>query len=134
MRHNCVLKILKQHLLNFWSRLIPDDSTFDQGVNLPFINFINESGSSNYVTNTNKKSRTQKTVALLSRADDWTCLFDEEDNLVFPSEIVITVQRPDIVIYSSSIKRVIIIELTVPKLTEDCCMCMSMCVCLNVCM
>ena len=37
---------------------------------------------------------------------------------MFPSEIAITVQRPDIFIYSSSIKYVIIIELSVPL--EDC--------------
>ena len=104
--------------MNLWSRLIADENTFD--VNLPFINFINESESSNYVANLNNKSRRplESDVALLSRADDWTFLFDEEDNLVFPSEIAITVQRPDIVIYTSSIKYVIIIELTIPL--EDC--------------
>ena len=63
--------------------------TFAPDVNLPFINFISESGSSNYITNSNNKSRRplESDIALLSRADDWTFLFDEH-TLVFLQKLL----------------------------------------------
>ena len=53
--------------------------------------------------------------ALLLNANDWEFLFDLGDSqLVFPPEIAVTTQRPDIVIFSRSKKAVLLIELTVP--------------------
>ena len=52
---------------------------------------------------------------LLSAARDWQCLIDFKDNsYVFPTVICITNLRPDIVIWSLSLKKVILLELTCP--------------------
>jgi len=52
---------------------------------------------------------------ILSRANDWILLMDEEYNQVaFPPQIYETAKRPDITIHSPKTKTVIIIELTVP--------------------
>ena len=52
---------------------------------------------------------------MLLNANDWEFLFDLGDSpLVFPPEIAVTIQRPDILIFSRSKKAVLIIELTVP--------------------
>jgi hypothetical protein len=52
--------------------------------------------------------------SILDGAKDWKPLFDLGDKLCFPVEIYETPERPDIVIWSPSAKRVILIELTVP--------------------
>ncbi len=53
-------------------------------------------------------------VQILNQANDWEFLMDEEHNpIVFPPHIVETEKRPDIIIYSDSIKTVVLIELTV---------------------
>ena len=51
---------------------------------------------------------------LLHLTADWKLLSDLGDKLVFPSFIAITRLRPDIVLFSTSIKTVIILELTCP--------------------
>ena len=56
---------------------------------------------------------------LLLNSKGWEFLFDLGDSqLVFPPEIAVTTQRPDIVIFSRSKKAVLLVELTVPL--EDC--------------
>ena len=53
---------------------------------------------------------------ILSCANDWQCLVDySEQHVIFPPSITATYQRPDIVIRSQMVKRVILIELTVPS-------------------
>ena len=57
----------------------------------------------------------QKILHLLSNSNDWQLLVDfDHANIVFPVNICITKERPDIVIWSLSSKRVILIELTCP--------------------
>ena len=52
---------------------------------------------------------------ILSGAKDWILRVDYEKKKVsFPPEILSTAQRPDMVIYSKSLKKVILIELTCP--------------------
>ena len=51
---------------------------------------------------------------LLGEATDWKVLVDLDDKMVYPPEIFATPQRPDIVIWSTGLKRVLNIELTVP--------------------
>ena len=51
---------------------------------------------------------------LLHLTADWKLQSDLGDKLVFPSFIAITCLRPDIVLFSTSIKTVIILELTCP--------------------
>ena len=51
---------------------------------------------------------------LLDGSDDWHLLADVDRQLKFPSHIANTILRPDIVIYSNSLRILIIIELTCP--------------------
>ena len=51
----------------------------------------------------------------IQNCNDWKVVWDEDKQpMVFPPEIVITSRRPDITIYSPSMKVGVIIELTVP--------------------
>ena len=53
--------------------------------------------------------------SLLSGSTDWRLLVDFTDrNIVSPPEIIATSERPDIVIWSVTLKKVIMIELTCP--------------------
>ena len=58
------------------------------------------------------RCRTSVHFAVLHRTADWKLLSDLGDKLVFPSFITITRLRPDIVLFSNSIKTGIILELT----------------------
>ena len=49
-----------------------------------------------------------------NNGSDWRMESDLESHLVFPTEIALTAQRPDLIIWSVSQKRVFLIELTVP--------------------
>ena len=52
---------------------------------------------------------------LLDGAKDWKLLADfAHDFMVFPPEIISTSLRPDIVVWSSSLRRVLLFELTCP--------------------
>ena len=78
----------------------------------PFISF---SKAGSQPPHTAKTRRTLKSAALLLHAQDWEFLYDLGANkLSFPPEIAATSQRPDIVIFSRTLKAVILIELTVP--------------------
>ena len=45
---------------------------------------------------------------------DWHVATDLKHNFIFPTEIVLTTKRPDIVIWSIKAKKVFLIELMVP--------------------
>ncbi|KAK7886737.1 hypothetical protein WMY93_026358 [Mugilogobius chulae] len=51
---------------------------------------------------------------LLSEARDWNMIVDLNQRLIFPAEIVSTNLRPDLVLWSPSLRKVLIVELTVP--------------------
>ena len=59
-------------------------------------------------------TRRPKSTGILHLASDWVLIVDLKEHYVFPPHITITTLRPDIVIYSNSLKRIIIIELTCP--------------------
>ncbi|XP_077060725.1 cadherin-like protein 26 [Siphateles boraxobius] len=61
-----------------------------------------------------KSSFTPSEREKLRLARDWKMLADIGRQLVFPPEIVTTTLRPDMVLWSSLLKKVFIIELTVP--------------------
>lgn len=69
---------------------------------------------------TSGKSTTSKVQPLhkqhlLSSANDWQLMVDFlYEQITFPPEIYASNQRPDIIIFSRSLKRVLIVELTVP--------------------
>ena len=58
--------------------------------------------------------RRRQRACELDGATDWVCLVDLEQKLIFPPEILCTSLRPDLVIWSRSLRKVIIIELTCP--------------------
>ena len=51
----------------------------------------------------------------LDGASDWKLMVDVDRNLKFPKEVAETNQRPDMILMSSSTKRIGLIELTVPS-------------------
>ena len=64
-----------------------------------------------------KKSRSLTRIppSLLDGASDWKLLVDYDSApIVFPPHIFSTPQRPDIIIYSDTLKKVLLIELTCP--------------------
>ena len=54
----------------------------------------------------------EKTSGILDQAGDWKLSVDLNQKLTFP-EIVTTNLRPDMVIWSTGLKKIIIVELTV---------------------
>ena len=61
-----------------------------------------------------RAKRQGKHLRLLCGASDWKVRTDLGSALRFPDHITLTNERPDIVIWSDSLKRVLLIELTVP--------------------
>ena len=61
-----------------------------------------------------KPSRQKDTARLLSSGYKWTMRFDLGKQLQFPREIVETLLRPDLVMWSEACKAVLLVELTVP--------------------
>ena len=62
-----------------------------------------------------KKKKKEENTGLLDTANDWVCSIDLRGKQApFPPHILLTAERPDIVIYSNSTKRVILVELTSP--------------------
>ena len=53
-------------------------------------------------------------VGILHHASDWVLLADLNSNYCFPVHIAFTQLRPDITIFSNSLRKVILIELTCP--------------------
>ena len=53
-------------------------------------------------------------VGILHQASDWVLLADLNSNYCLPDHIAITLLRPDITIFSNSLRKVILIELTCP--------------------
>ena len=61
-----------------------------------------------------EQKRSGSTVGVLATATDWQLRVDLRRRLQFPGEITTTTLRPDIVLWSSKTRQVIMIELTVP--------------------
>ena len=66
-----------------------------------------------FMVEINSTARTKPT-GLLHLGNDWFLLSDLDNKYQFPGHIAVTALRPDVVIYSNLLKRVIIIELTCP--------------------
>ena len=101
MRHNSVLSALYEGIKFHLSTIKPSSTPrFNP------IKFV-KAGS-------RAKSTKTKITGLLHKSSDWKILVDFNDSLVFPLHIVYTLERPDIIIFSDSIRTIIIIELTCP--------------------
>ena len=103
-RHDAVLKEIASQLEQFISSV---KSSNNQKKLVNKIKFVRPG----YVS---YSSKAKKYDGLLHLANDWVILVDTNKNLVFPGHIVLTNLRPDIVIFSNSTKKVILVELTCP--------------------
>ena len=75
------------------------------------INFVKENNS----TSSRKESRKDERVfSILDNGSDWRVESDIQSKLVFPTDIALTAQRPDLIIWSVTQRKIYIIELTVP--------------------
>ena len=100
-RHDCVLKVLLDGL----EELVKEKRSKPVPSKSSLIKFVKPGQGS--------QSKSRKSFGLLDKARDWVILADIGDcNLIFPSEIFSTSERPDIVIFSISTKTVILIENT----------------------
>ena len=108
-RHDSILEYLGEVIQELVDRANGKDP---EKVVVPHIskNFVRAGAKS--LTTRHKNSGSRGT--LLRDATDWKVLVDLDNKMVYPPEIFGTPQRPDIVIWSNALKRVVNIELTVP--------------------
>jgi hypothetical protein len=112
-RHDCVLddifKGIKEKIVS-----IRAQNNFNRS--LPYIQFVPETVARRGLsTRVSASQRRPLNTGLLHEADDWEILADGlSPNYIFPIDIAISGQRPDICIYSRIHRKVIVIELTVP--------------------
>ena len=107
-RHDSTLKVLQRHLTSFWKHIQKEPF---QGT-APFIHLVKEGAPR--LPSHQRDTRPLLSDNVLRCARDWQFLFDIGTGYSFPIEIAVTRKRPDIVIYSRSLRIVILIELTVP--------------------
>ena len=50
----------------------------------------------------------------LDNSGEWQVICDLDERMIFPQHIALTNQRPDLIIWSDKLKKVILMELTVP--------------------
>ena len=99
-RHDKVLEAISSVLEPVVTR-----ACHKQPSTLRFINFV-KPGQQKVMSNTQ--------LGVLQTANDWLIRIDLKKRLQFPGEIVQTTLRPDIVIWSTKSRQLIMIELTVP--------------------
>ena len=104
-RHDSVLSAIKQ-ALNDHIMALNNRSQPNQISGILFVKAGAKESSS---------SKRSEPFSLLRNANDWKLLVDlPGENYVFPPEIYCTSDRPDIVIWSPMLKKLILIELTCP--------------------
>ena len=99
-RLDTVSSVLVLTLIKFLSSYVPSPNSSSG------ISFVKEGQKPNNVRKTK--------VGLLHSAPIWKILYDFQGSPTVPSFLTVTTLHPDIVLYSCSIKAVIIIELTCP--------------------
>ena len=110
-RHDNVLRILKRHFLKFWESVLRELTNSSKDV--PYIHLVPEGAPR--LPDRQRQRRPLLSNDALRCANDWQFLFDVDGGYnVFPIEIAASAQRPDIVIFSLSLRKVLLIELTVP--------------------
>ena len=67
------------------------------------------------MTSSRKEARKKRRVfSMLESGSDWRTVSDLRSQLVFPTDIALTSQRPDLIVWSVAQRKVFLIELTVP--------------------
>ena len=102
-RHDKVLEAIAHHLQLFCQK---SNNIRSEAKKIAFV----KAGERNHHSDKNQ----EMTSGILAKARDWKLQVDLGKQLVFPQEITITRQRPDILITSKTSKALIILELTVP--------------------
>ena len=106
-RHDKVLRKLAHHVE---LKRVNANKIKTKRVKKDTIEFVKTGQTARKKTNT---KNTEHSVGLLNRATDWELRVDLDKRLVFPFEIE-TRLRPDMILFSSTNKLLIIIELTAP--------------------
>ena len=101
-RHDSVLTVIVESLASFINDLPPPPKA-----NFHKVSFV-KAGKFR------AKVRAKETTGILHLANDWKLVSDLGNGFIFPGHIAITALRPDVVIFSDKLKRIIIIELTCP--------------------
>jgi hypothetical protein len=113
-RHDSVLDVIYPAL----KEKIKDINAHDTSkVYKPYIEFVSESHPKrNRPTLTSSSQRKPLCTGLLHEAGGWEVIVDggTSKNYIFPPDIAITIQRPDICILSRSERKILLLELTVP--------------------
>ena len=100
-RHDSVLS----HLVSTIENLLKDSpKTKSKKTNK--INFIREGQK--------PPNDSNDTLGIRHLSSDWILLADLQEDYIFPFQIAVTQLRPDVVLYSKALKRVILLELTSP--------------------
>ena len=112
-RHDSVLATLLQALQPV---LISHNSSPPAPVKLPSIRSSFIPASTKTKCSSTIRTRSNKPrLSLLGSANDWKLLVDfDQMKILFPAHITSTDQRPDIILWSDSLRRVILVELTCP--------------------
>ena len=111
-RHNKVLRQISQQVMfHCENRVNNPRRPIEKKTPLGSINFV-VAGSRPKVV---EEERKRGDFGILSEAKDWRVISDLEGQLSFPAEIAKTRLRPDLIIYSTSLKRVVWWELTCPS-------------------
>ncbi len=107
-RHDSVLAHIKRVLLTV---IQSANEKKDQASRIPPLSASFTPAGTSGTTSSTKHKR----PSMLDGAHDWKILVDfDKSPIVFPPEIYATAERPDIILWSISAKRVILIELTCP--------------------
>lgn len=110
-RHDSVLATVLQLIV---PKLIQHNSTSPSPTFVP-IAFVKKGTAQHHVSKHRSPANQKNTKSLLDAARDWQLLIDFDcHKMLFPVCIVATDERPDIVLWSTSSKIVIMIELTCP--------------------
>ena len=106
-RHDTVLRKLAHHLELKWVHANKSETKAVRKEGFKFVK------AGQKVSKTNETKQREHSVGLLNRAQDWELRVDLDKRLVFPCEIE-TRLRPDMVMFSTAKKLLVMIELTVP--------------------
>ena len=100
-RHDSVLKHLVSSLKSFLK-----ETPVKKSKKINKINFL-KAGQK-------PPTNSESPQGILHLSSDWVLLADLDDNYIFPAHIALTQLRPDVVLFSSKLQRVVLIELTCP--------------------
>ena len=75
-----------------------------------------KAGARSKITNKwqNNKKKSENPSGIIHLAFSWKVTADLDNDFVFPANVALTQDRPDIVLVAESLRRVVLVELTVP--------------------